>query len=142
MSVFKSYWFWLLVVGLLIVILAALFTSGFQQDNGWVWWIFALGIVLIVLGIIFGLATWYGNKKECSLHNENMDNNLDNLDGKIDNSKSKVVTPATPLPMPSAPSSPVTSPLKSPTRVTINMPQVQKGFLSTTDNLATLAPSP
>ena len=66
MNAFKSAWFWILLVGLLLMIVASLVAGGYCEMNGWAWTFYILGIILVILGVGLGLWAWSksGEKKE------------------------------------------------------------------------------
>ena len=52
-------WLWLVIIGILLILLAAIFHLAFKENTGWVWWIFVGGAVLAVLGIILAIVFTY-----------------------------------------------------------------------------------
>lgn len=144
-SIFASYWFWLLAIGIIIILVAALIRTGVHENNGWIWWIFVIGLILALLGIVFGIVTWM-NDCEVVTH--------DTLYTANHVAPHVHVEPAVPVIVPSYPSTPVAavnstipyqrselaSPVRAPSQISVNMPQAQRGFTATETDLASLAP--
>lgn len=51
----QNFWFWLLITGIFLILVAALLTAGLKESNGWIWAIFILGLILSVWGIVLGV---------------------------------------------------------------------------------------
>ena len=116
----QSFWFWLLIIGIFLILLAALLGGGLKDVNGWIWAIFIAGAVLAILGIIFGIVAW-AKAEPCDMRND----------------KSSKMTPVESR---SDHLSSPSSPIGTPTRVTSNVPQSQRGFATTNLNLSALSP--
>ena len=123
-SIIKSFWFWLLIIGVALILTAILIAGGMKEMKGWTWGIFILGCVLAILGIIFAFVAWgrakdYVESKEtCSAQIEDC-----GCDAKtpFSNYTSQHSTPQI-------------------TKVSTNIPQAQRGFSATSVDLSALAP--
>ena len=116
----QSYWFWLLILGVFLILLASLIAGGRKEVNGWIWGIFIAGAVLAILGIIFAIVAW-SRATPCYVEPA----------CDVVNSPSQFV--------PSSPSS-LISPMGTPTRISSNVPQAQRGFSTTNLDLSQLSP--
>ena len=127
-SIINSFWFWLLIIGILIVLTAVLIAGGMKKMHGWTWGIFIVGCVLAIMGIIFGLIAWKRNvpcKEEI-------------LCSKIEGCEESPYFPmSSSSPMSS---NPLSSRIGTPTLVTTNIPQAKRGFATTSLTLNNLAP--
>ena len=138
-SVISSFWFWLLIVGILLILIAAMLSGGLREVNGWIWGIFIAGVIFSILGVIFALISWSKTINTDSSH-------------KSENIHSSYSSPSYSSPSYSSPSysspscsssnynSPIPSPIGTPTPVNYNIPQAHRGFASTNLNLSSLAP--
>lgn len=134
-SIFSYYWFWLLIVGVLLILLAAILHLGLKENTNWVWWIFVVGAVLAVLGIILSVVSYY-NEPACVVEPvESADFDCDD----IMNSSPQYNT-TIPISKTAELSSPIYSPIGTPSKSTLNLPQVQRGFTTTGSELSSLAP--
>ena len=122
-SVIRSFWFWLLIIGVALILTAILIAGGMKEMKGWTWGIFVVGCVLAILGVIFGFIAW--SKYTPCKQNE-----------VIEHSKVEECSYNTPSPHYSY--SNQTTPEF--TKVPTNIPQAKKGFSTTTMNLSSLAP--
>ena len=122
-SIFSYWWFWLLIIGTLLILLAALFHLGFKDNTQWVWWIFAGGVLLAVIGIIFAFISYYTEPK-CT---------------PVKTGECPKIVPSS-LPQSDCPYA-VHSPIPTPSVATTNFPQAQRGFTATNLELSSLAPS-
>ena len=140
MSIIKSFWFWLVIIGLLLILTAILIGGGMKEIKGWTWAIFIVGAVLGLLGIIFAIIAWSRYvpcKTSCS-----------DMKSPHESSFSSPVyssTNVSPSSLYSSPnispySSTNVSPLGTPTRVSVNLPQAKRGFSTTPFELSSLAP--
>lgn len=126
-QVTSSFWFWLLILGAFLILLAALLGGGLKEINGWVGALFITGIVLTVLGIIFAIVAWVSFKPtECS-------------------KKEKTSCPYSSSPsnstfVSSSGMSQTMSPIGTPTKSSYNIPQSRRGFATTDANISSLAP--
>ena len=110
-------WFALLIFGAFLIIVAALIGGGTKDINGWIWGLFIAGGVFILLGIILGFMQW--NNNSCALKHETV---------------SVVSSPVL------SSSNSTYSQIGTPTRISTNMPQTQRGFATTNLPIASLAP--
>ena len=124
-SIIKSFWFWLLIIGVLLILTAILIAGGIKQMHGWTWGLFVVGCVLAILGIIFGFIAWY-RYKPCPVEEEETCPKV--IDGCGCEAESEYVT------------TPVSSRIGTPTVVTTNIPQAKRGFATTSLTLDNLAP--
>ena len=65
-NVTSSFWFWLLILGIFLILFAAILAGGLQETNNWVWGLFVVGSILAVLGIIFAMIAWL-NVRPCEI---------------------------------------------------------------------------
>lgn len=140
-SIFSYWWFWILIVGILLILLAALLHLGLKENTTWVWWIFVAGAVLAVLGIILAVVAYYNQPKcivtepESAIVTE--DHGCSRIsDNYPQSSLEKSYIPISDNEM----GSPVYSPIGTPSRSSINIPQAQRGFSTTSSGLSSLAP--
>ena len=132
-SIFSYVWFWFLIVGVLLILLAALLHLGLKEDTTWVWWIFVAGAALALLGIIFAIVSYF-NSPRCivaeptSTEEFGCDNLYESKESFIPISQSAELN------------SPVYSPIGTPSRSTLNIQQTQRGFTTTGSELSSLAP--
>ena len=124
-SVVKSFWFWLLIIGMALILTSILIAGGMKEMKGWTWIIFVVGAVLAVLGIIFGFVAWSKHKPCVENSSETVCSTQIEDCGCDTNS-------------PSYSYSNKTTPQI--TKVSMNVPQAQRGFSATSVNLSSLAP--
>lgn len=172
-SIFATFWFWLLMLGLLLILIGALIGGGTKCMNGWVWALFIVGIIFFVLSFLFMLfdlkyCPSQPKKQECSMKQEcgiKQECEIKNTCGMISDNKITLNSPgylsSPPIekyntkpisyspgvtPNISCGMSPVTtcntsfSPMGSPTKICYNIPQAQRGFVTTSQDLSSLAP--
>jgi MFS family permease len=145
-SIFASFWFWLLIISLITIIIAALIVAANKKTTNWSWALFTIGIVLAVLAIIFGLieAFWVpscGKKKiECPPLVYQDECQFDRMNACNSPKITSCNSPTIMSPRMMSPS--CNSPTCYPSRANINLPQAQRGFIATSNNLSSLAPSP
>ena len=120
-SVIKSFWFWLLIIGVALILTSILIAGGMKEMKGWTWGIFIVGCVLSILGIIFGFVAW-SKYKPCQ---ENVENT------KVEDCGCQVESPSYSFSNHATPEI---------TKVSMNIPQAQRGFSTTSMNLSSLAP--
>ena len=58
MTAFSSWWFWLLLVGLILVIIGAIIKGANCEMNSWSWSFFLVGFILVLIGIALALWNW------------------------------------------------------------------------------------
>ena len=68
MNAFKSAWFWILLLGLLLMIVASLVAGGYCEMNGWAWTFYILGIILVILGVVLGVWAWSKSGEQKSVN--------------------------------------------------------------------------
>ena len=126
----QSYWFWLLILGVFLILLAALIGGGKKEVNGWIWGIFIAGAVLSILGIIFAIVAW-SRATPCYVEPA----------CDVASSPSRFVpnSPVSTINTKLATSSSF-SPMGTPTRIASNIPQAQRGFSTTNLDLSQLSP--
>ena len=139
-NVTSSFWFWLLIIGIFLILFAALIAGGMKETNNWVWGLFVVGAVFAVLGIIFAIVEWSCldtsqyvncpelNKDECPYANI--------TSSPYSNVTSNVTSPGSL----SFEKSVSYSPIGTPTKVNMNVPQAQRGFATTDKTISSLAP--
>lgn len=141
-SIFSYFWFWLLIIGIVLILLAAILHLAFKENTHWVWWIFAAGALLAVLGIIFAAVSYFQEPKcvpgeivesECPKVWDASPRSASSL------AQSYIPVSETQVSMKS-PKSPIYSPIGTPTQANLNLPQAQRGFTTTGNELSTLAP--
>ena len=122
-SIVRSFWFWLLIIGVALILTSILIAGGMKQMKGWTWGIFIVGCVLAILGIIFAFVAWskYTPCKEDEV----------NVNSKVEDCGCQVESPSYSY------SNQVTPEI---TKVSMNIPQAQRGFTATSINLSALAP--
>ena len=109
-SVIKSFWFWLLIIGVALILTSILIAGGMKEMKGWTWAIFVVGCVLAILGIIFAFVAW------------------------------SKYTPCESNPVEKKESIEISQQTPEITRVSVNVPQAERGFSATSMNLSSLAP--
>ncbi len=135
-SIISYFWFWILIIGILLILLAALLHLGLKKNTGWVWWIFIAGAVLAVLGIILAIVSYYNTK--CVVVQPSPiteDFGCNNFSPETSVNESYI-----PLSSEAPVQSPVYSPMGTPSRSTLNMLQTQRGFATSSSELSRLAP--
>jgi MFS family permease len=155
-SAFNSYWFWILLLGLLLILIGALIAGGTKEFSGWVWGLFITGIIIAIIGIILGIVEW--NKTESYINilpcpkivgiEENTSCNRNYSQPIISSyqhyptfQNSQNFVQNSPQFSPQLNSIQTSSPLSTPTKVTTNIPQAQRGFSTTSLNLSALSPN-
>ena len=68
-----SFWFWLLIIGIFLILAAALLAGGLKEANGWVWGFFIAGIIISILGIILAIVEW---NRPCKINKKYTSNNV------------------------------------------------------------------
>ena len=134
MQVVESFWFWLVIIGLLLILTAIIIGGGMREIKGWTWGIFIVGAVLGLLGVIFAIITWsrYTPKTlDCGDKPVKM-----TITSPL---ASRTVIPEA-SPIYSTPTSAYSSPIGTPSKVTTNIPQAKRGFTATSSDLSVLAP--
>ena len=167
-SIFASIWFWILAIGFLLILIAALIGGGMKKINGWVWGLFIIGIILFILGIIFAFVEKGCSKtsdrslKTCETNKMSPSKcvNFELKESSITSTHHSILaSPSIPFPV-FANSSPMTSgnlsssnlsssnlspsslsPMGSPTKISCNVPQAMRGFVTTSSDLSSLAPN-
>jgi len=174
-SLLVSFWFWLLILGLILILTALLIGGGMKKINGWVWAIFIVGAVFALLGILFAIYEWFRvpqcktlidekisscneiklSEKEirnssypnyANYANEFVDSNYPNYSNEGTNCPSSFgetdveIFDKTPVKIETRKIL-KDSPLKSPTKLDLNIPQLQRGFTTSTSEISSLAPS-
>jgi MFS family permease len=139
-SILSTFWFWLLIIGLLLILIALLIGGGMKKITGWVWAIFIIGAVLAVLGIIFAIYEWFAIQP-CQIKQEySCPETIPEVETPC--SKVQVETPKIEKRYVKSTSFiPPNSPLKTPTKIQTNVPQAQRGFSTTSVDLSSIAPS-
>ena len=130
-SIFKQWWFWMLLIGIFSILVAALLHLGLKENTQWVWIIFGIGALLAVLGIIFALVSYF-TQPRCVVANTKTDT------FGCENVNMNKMSTQIPTPIPVV--SPGCSPMRQPSMATQNLPQAQRGFMSTSNDLSALAP--
>lgn len=129
MSIIDSFWFWLFVAGLLLILTSILIGGSLDEMKGWIWVLFIVGCVFVVLGIIFAIVFMLKNKdQEVQIPSEYIQSPV-----VLKISNDSFQSPAKPLEV-------SMSPLGTPTKVSTNLPQAKRGFASTLVDLSSLAP--
>lgn len=118
-SIFSYWWFWLMIIGLILILLAAVLHLTIKDNTQWVWWIFAAGALLVLIGIVLWFVSYF-NQPTCGVTEEK------------ESSCPKVV------PMPE--DGPYT-PKMDISMSNINLPQAQRGFTTSATEISALAPS-
>jgi len=138
MQVINSFWFWLVIIGLLLILTAILIGGGMKEIKGWTWAIFILGAVLGLLGIIFAIIAW---SKYTPCGNECGDLSACDKPIKMTITSPLVSKTNTPMnsPIYSNPGSAFSSPIGTPTKVTTNIPQAKRGFTASSLELSSLS---
>jgi len=126
-SVVKSFWFWLLIIGILLILTAVLIAGGMKEMHGVTWGVFVVGCVLALLGIIFGFIAW-SKYKPCE---ESCLNNVEVCDSPSPSPIYKYTSPINSS----------GSNIGTPTMVSMNLPQAKRGFSATSLELNSLAPN-
>ncbi len=116
-SLIGSFWFWLFLIGILLILTSLIIGGGMKKIAGWNWAIFVVGLVFSVLAIIFALY-------ECFKVPE------------VTYEEKVTTTTTTTTPIINSPQ----SPFKSPTYINSNIPQAQRGFATTSSELSSLEP--
>ena len=58
MSAFSSWWFWLILVGLILVIIGAIIRGVNCEMNAWSGSLFLVGFILVLIGVALALWNW------------------------------------------------------------------------------------
>ena len=145
-SIFSYWWFWALLVGVLLILLAAILHLAFKENTQWVWWIFAAGALLSILGIIFAFVSYFHQPRCVPTTTEETTekqfgcNKVSNYPSEQYSNNEQYSSPSN-NEYSSAMSSPVYSPIGTPSAATHNLPQAQRGFVTSANELSSLAPS-
>lgn len=164
-SAFQSVWFWILLFGLLLILIGALIAGGTKEFNGWFWGFLIAGIIIALVGILIAFMNWNcdtrisSNKSliETSQYNPSMKNSpMYHSSLNIPSNSSAHITSNSPIQIQSSPMQnppiQITSPLTSlessspiissitPTVVSKNIPQAQRGFSTTSLDISSLSP--
>ena len=141
-----TFWFWLLIIGIFLVILAGLLSGCMNETHGWMWGLFVVGVIFILIALVIALIGFVKNLKinvtethvspyYASSMNTNSLNRSSayepNLVTSGDNNKSVYA---------SLPVSRTVSPMATPSRSVINIPQAQRGFTATNIQISSLSP--
>lgn len=143
MQVINSFWFWLIIIGLLLILIAILIGGGMEEINSWTWAVFILGAVLGLLGIIFAIITW---SRYVPLKNEYISSPIASSVESLHSPKSHLHSSPfqshlqSPKSHLQSPKSCYSSPIGTPTKVTTNIPQAKRGFTASVIELSSLAP--
>lgn len=139
----SNFWFWLLIFSLLLILISALMNDKIEMfSENWKRIFFIIGAILAVLAIVFLLINW-------SSFSDNFEktDTIEDYNFNFSPDYSPDYSPdlsATSLPNSTSSadfsSLSAASPVKSPTRVTSNIAQAQRGFTSTKDSISSLAP--
>lgn len=153
-STFQSFWFWILLLGLLLILIGALIAGGTKQFSGWVWGLFIVGIVMALIGLLIGILSWNSNKNignvlPCPKITEMQVNEGPgcNSPSRLENSYIPNLSTNTSLNTKSPSINEnlsrniSSSPPMVPTKVSTNIPQAQRGFATTSLNLSALSPN-
>ena len=142
-SVIKSFWFWLLLIGMVAILASILIAGGMKEMKGWTWGFFVIGCVLALLGIIFGLIAWSRHvpcvqktEETCSATIDSCGCDASPVSENLDSSSPAYVSPYSSSYVSSSPAG--SSYL--PKRVVSNAPQTERGFSTSSLNLSSLAP--
>ncbi len=161
--------FWVLLIGLLLMIIASLIAGGYCEMNGWAWTFYVLGIILVIVGVALLLWSWNkGDKKAVTencvqpqhLHLNTQHSPLTftqdvsprftysqhhytphsphSIPVISETVKSVPVIITRPISVPSTFQS--VSPAVTPTLISSNIPQAQRGFATTAVDLSALSP--
>jgi Na+/melibiose symporter-like transporter len=162
-SILTSFWFWLFIIGIALILLAALIGGGMKKVTGWIWALFIVGVVLALLGVIFAfvairnakpcveernelpcpnLYSTSGEPIGCPLAKKSQNYNYasPNVVNSPNNINNAAVSPNK-VNSPNKANSAAVSPLGTPTLVSSNIPQAQRGFATTSLNISALAPA-
>jgi hypothetical protein len=167
-SAFESFWFWILLLGLLLILVGALIAGGTKEFSGWVWGLFIAGIVIALIGLLIGILSWNSNRATANVLPCPKITDMQVNEGCNSYQASPMYSPAySPMYSPASPASPAYSPTYSnksltansinpqislnenisssppmvPTKVSTNIPQAQRGFATTSLNLSALSPN-
>lgn len=121
-------WFWLIVVGLLLMIGSALVSGGMNKTTGWTWAVFVIGAALTVAGFIWALVQWIISGRD-PLQAALQDQGEEKFKGLP---KEVTYVPQVNVDM--------RSPQSQSLSYSIPDPQAQRGFAATSLGLSTLAP--
>lgn len=161
-SILSTFWFWLLIIGLLLILTALLIGGGMKKITGWVWVIFIIGAVLAVLGIIFAIYEWFSIQncvekvveQSCSKNvaETNPISPVNYYERKV-SSPMRQITPIRSPEISTMRTNEVpqirkietsqipSSPIKTPSVVKSNVPQAQRGFATTSMDISSLSPN-
>lgn len=134
--VVATFWFWFIVIGLLLMIVAALVSGGMNQTTGWTWAVFVVGAVLALIGFIWGIICWVQGNSQCGLKGKDCGGDYPGLPENITYVPQTHIDLRSPVPQ-------TQIYVDSPNPIAIqtnNIPQSQRGFTTTSLNLSSLAP--
>lgn len=130
-SIFSQWWFWLLIIGIILLLVAAFLHLGLKENTEWAWWIFIAGAVLAVIGII-GSFVVLARSPKCTEYV---------AAASSDASSSAAVAETKPLESSSI-QAPAEYQISTPSYTDLNFPQAERGFTATSQSLDSLAMSP
>ena len=53
MPIYEQWWFWIIIIGVILIIIAYILWAIFTDLRWWYWFLLILGIVVIIIGIIW-----------------------------------------------------------------------------------------
>jgi len=54
-SVFKTFWFWMIVIGIIFILLAGIIYAITRKSSIFIWILLALGLILLIAGVIWDI---------------------------------------------------------------------------------------
>ena len=167
MNAFKTIWYWILLIGLLAIIVGLIIAGCKAEWNGWSWGFVIGGIILVFLALILAFFSITSHCNHTHEHLSHLPVSPTYIAPSPVFVPSHVSTPTyvpsvpivretttvrslapgegpmSSVELPKIPPLPVStrsSPLSSPTFTTTNVPQAQRGFVSSSLDLSSLAP--